>query len=92
MPLTAKDFDRVVDKLGMVTKPGKHQKALFYYEGKVATWTMRSHGRGDLGRVENAIKRQLLVNTQQLRDLVQCPMNREHYVAHLKQIGAIETH
>lgn len=91
MPFTTADFDRTVGKLRMVpTKGKKHQIYWLEHNGKKILWTMRSHGRGDLGRVENIIKRQLSVSAAQLRDLANCPMTRDAYISHLRNLNLIE--
>ena len=90
MPLTAEDLDRVVKKLGMQERARKHRFVFLEYEGKHVVTTARSHGRGDLGRVEFAIRKQLHVNGRQLTDLVNCPMTKDAYILHLKSIGVIE--
>jgi hypothetical protein len=89
--LTVREFDRIVNKLQMTAREGKHKFVWFEHEGKKILYTERSHGRGDIGRVENAIRRQLRVTAQQLRELADCPMSRDAYIAHLKQNGDIET-
>lgn len=91
MPLTVQDFDRVVGKLKMRERPGKHRFVWLEHEGKHVIWTERSHGRGDLGRVEFAIRRQLRVSGQQLKDLANCPMTRDAYIEHLKAKGIVGT-
>lgn len=89
MALTVGEFDRVVAKLHMRTKDGKHRVAFLEHDGKQVLWTMRSHGRGDLGRVEHAIRRQLRVSPKQMRALADCPMTRDAYMQHLADSGVI---
>jgi hypothetical protein len=89
VPLTVREFDIITGKLKMTARGGKHRYVWFEHEGKKILWTERSHGRGDIGRVEHVIRRQLRVNSTQMRDLANCPMTRDAYVAHLKAIGAI---
>ncbi|MEP7308200.1 MAG: hypothetical protein ABJA98_22070 [Acidobacteriota bacterium] len=90
MPLTVREFEIVIGKLHMVARESKHRFVWLEHEGKKILYTERSHGRGDIGRVEHAIRRQLKVNSAQFRDLVNCPMTRELYIEHLKKIGAID--
>jgi hypothetical protein len=90
MPLTVQEFDRIIGKLQMTARQGKHKFVWLEHAGKKILWTERSQGRGDVGRVEHAIRKQLRVNHSQLRDLANCPMTRDAYITHLKSIGAIE--
>ena len=89
MPLTAADFDRVTAKLHMRIREGKHRFAFLDLGGEQVLWTMRSQGRGELGRVEHTIRRQLKVSSKQLRALADCPMTRGAYIKHLKDTGVI---
>ena len=89
MPLSFQEFDRIIGKLQMKLRNSKHRFVWLEYQGKKVIWTERSHGRGDIGRVEFALRKQLRVNSGQLRDLANCPMTREAYIDHLKSIGVI---
>lgn len=89
MPLTTSDFDRVVRKLEMRERVNKHRFVFFEHEGKQVLFTERSHGRGELGRVEYAIRKQLMVGEREMRGLVDCWMSRDAYIEHLKKKGAI---
>jgi hypothetical protein len=62
MPLTFEEMDRVIRKLKMTGRDGKHRFVWFEHEGKKILWTERSQGRGEVGRVEFAIRRQLKVS------------------------------
>ena len=90
MPLPAKQFDSGMKKLEMSERVGGHRFFFLTDNGRQVVWTARSHGRGDLGPVENAIRRQLHVNSKQMLDLVNCSMTREMYLAHLRAIGLIQ--
>jgi hypothetical protein len=90
MPLTSREFDTIVGKLKMSGRDTKHRLVWFEHAGRKILWTERSHGRGDLGNVEHAIRRQLKVSSKQLSDLAHCPMTRDAYVEHLLAIGAID--
>jgi hypothetical protein len=91
MPLTVKEFDRVVRKLKMEARDSKHRFVWFVHDGKKILFTERSQGRGEIGKVEHAIRKQLKVSVRQLQDLADCPMTLDQYVAHLKSIGAISS-
>lgn len=90
MPLTVQEFDRILGKLRMTTRSGKHRFAWLEHDGKQILWTERSHGRGELGSVEFAIRRQLKVDGHQLKQLADCPMTRDAYIVHLKGKGIID--
>lgn len=91
MPLTDRDFDTIVGKLGLRGRSNNHRFVFLEVGGKKVVKTLRSHGRGDLGSVEYAIRKQLKVNSNQLRALADCPMTLEAYIAHLKALGVIES-
>ncbi len=74
----------------MKQRDGKDRLAYFYYNGKMILYTLRSHGRGDLGRIEHAIRHQLRVDANQLTNLKNCPMSYDDYVAHLKKLRLID--
>lgn len=90
--MTAEEFDRVVKKLQMTRAADRKKHQVYWFElgGKKVLWTMRSHGRGELGIVENAIRKQLNVSKQQFRDLAQCPMSLADYISHLQGLGLVE--
>lgn len=90
MPLTTRDFDMVVGKLKMTERPGKHRFVFLEHDGRKVLWTERSHGRGEIGRVEHVIRRQLHVSAKQMRDLADCPMTRDAYIKHLTAKGIIK--
>lgn len=90
MPLTTRDFDTIVNKLKMAERPGKHRFVYLEHDGKWVAWTERSHGRGEIGNVEYAIRKQLHVNGEQIRALADCPMTRDAYIQHLKTKGVIK--
>ena len=75
----------------MVSREGKHRIVYFEFDGKRVVKTMRSHGDGDLGNVEFAIRKQLNVDAKQLRALADCPMTRDAYVENLRTRGVIES-
>lgn len=90
MPLTSQGFDRVVGKLKMTSRDNRHRFLWLEHEGRKILWTERSHGRGEVGRVEFAIRRQLRVNSDQMKRLADCSLTRDAYIEHLRNIGVIE--
>ena len=88
MPLKAREFDTIVNKLEMTTRESDHFHAWLEVEGKVVVRTRRSHGSGDLPAAD-LIRQQLKLNERELRDLIRCPMSREDYIEHLRARGVI---
>src|SRR5258708_28542799 len=84
MQIKAKEFDRVVDKLKMVSRDSGDKICWFYYKGKKIVKTMRSHGSGDLP-CPDKIRQQLKVNEDQMRGLINCPFTLENYIDLLKE-------
>ena len=89
MILKAKDFERVVRKLGMRKRNSGDRHAWFEHEGKVITRTKRSNTAGDLP-FAHTIRQQLKLTEDDLRDLVACPLDRDGYVAILRRRGLID--
>jgi hypothetical protein len=63
---------------------------VLYYEGRAVLRTRISHGRGDIPPVIVAkLRSQLKVTEPQLRELIDCSMRYEDYIAVLKAKGII---
>lgn len=89
MPLTASEFDKVINKFGFTVKSGHHIQALLYIDGRVVVRTKRSHqSSGDL-RAHNQIRNQLKLTESQLREAIACPLDREGYLEILRGKGII---
>jgi hypothetical protein len=88
MTLKTHDFERIVKKLGLKTRNSGDRLAWFEYEGKVITRTRRSNQMGDLP-FSHAIRQQLKLNEDQMRDLLACPFGLPEYVEHLRSKGLI---
>ncbi len=88
MIIKAKEFDRLVEKLGLCTRNGADKLAWFEFEGKKVTRTRRSKGSGDLP-MQHSIRQQLKLNEQQLRGVFDCTLHRQDYVEILRQKGLL---
>jgi len=91
--IKTKDIRSALLKKGF-RSDNRHHEYFWLYVGerKTGVMTRLSHGRSEYGEDLLAkVKQQLGVTKQQLHDLVDCPMNREAYVAHLVESGRIKT-
>ncbi|HLG12469.1 MAG TPA: hypothetical protein VI876_11985 [Dehalococcoidia bacterium] len=88
MTIKDRDFDLIVSKLGFKTRETDHLHAWFEYDGKVVARTRRSRKRGDLP-MQNAIRQQMKLSDDQVRDAIRCTFGHSEYVAHLKSRGII---
>ena len=89
MPITAREFDRVMRKFGFRTRRSGDLIAWLEIDGRQVVWTKRSHkGSGDLPHYHD-IRQQLYLNESQLRDAINCPLDREGYLEILGRRGII---
>jgi len=69
----------------------KDIRALFFYEGKLITWTKRSHGAGKLdGEIPEFIRKQMRLTRRQFQDLIGCPLGLPEYIQILRTQGLIQ--
>lgn len=80
--LSSRDFDTIAAKLEMEIRDGDHRFALLRHEGRVVIRTKRSHG--NKSQPTHLIRKQLKVDEEQLRGLVQCWLTRPEYIEVLK--------
>lgn len=83
------EVDRIFRKLEMKVRNGKDQHAWLIEDGKYILHTMRSHGRGDIGRIAHFIRQQLKVNEEQFAGLRDCPLSRSGYIDLLRSKGLV---
>ena len=89
MPFTARDVVRSLKKKGFVEDRKRDHVFLLHYRGgqKTGPYTKVSHGSGneDIGDpLVRKMRCQLRLETsQQVRDLVECPMDGDAYIEHL---------
>ena len=80
--LSSRDFDTIAVKLEMEIRDGDHRFALLRHEGRVVIRTKRSHGSKP--QPTHLIRKQLKVDEEQLRGLVQCWLTKPEYIEVLK--------
>jgi len=84
MPAKVRDMRRMLtQKLQAVESPGSgHNKYLIIHEGTLVARTVLSRSYTEIDdSLLSAIARQLLINTNQLRHLMDCSLSREEYFA-----------
>ncbi len=77
MTIKAKDFDHIVDKLGLVVRNAGDRLAWFEYEGKIVTRTRCSHRKGGDLPFQNSIRQQLKLSKDEFRSVVGCHLARD---------------
>lgn len=88
MTIKAREFDRLVSKLGLRIRKSGDVLAWFEYEGRVITRTRRSKGSGDLP-MQHSIRQQLKLTEEQVRQAVGCTLSRNGYIEILRGRGLI---
>ncbi len=89
MPLTAREFDRLVQKFDFKTRNSRDLLAWLEVDGKVVVRTRRSKkSSGDLP-MQHSIRQQLRLNDDQLREAVSCTLDRNSYITLLRGKGLI---
>ncbi len=89
MTIKAKDFDRLIAKLGFHTRDSGDRLAWFQHEGKVAVRTSRSHIKGGDLPFQHSIRQQMKLNDYELREALSCHLSKDDYVSLLKRKGAL---
>ena len=86
--MTPREFDRIVGKFGMeISEGGNHRKAKFYYRGELIISTLRSRSPQEFET--HQVRRQLKLDTRQLREAIRCTLGLEEYVGILRGKGLI---
>jgi hypothetical protein len=76
------EFERIVQKLGLITRNSADRLAWFEYKGQKVVKTRRSHGNKE--QPGDKIRQQLKVNEEQLAGLISCTVSLEDYIGILK--------
>ena len=91
MSISARDIDRIYDKLEMEIRETHHRWAFFVHGDIVITKTRRSLGKGKLkGITPFLIRQQLKLNEEQFNDLLKSEFRREGYIDILRSKGIIK--
>jgi hypothetical protein len=77
--MNAREFDRVVTKLGMETRNTSHRHAWFVHDGVTIIRTKRSHGDSKFVP-ERLIRKQLHVDAEQFSALYGCTLSKDDYI------------
>ena len=88
MTVKAREFDRLVKKLGLTVRDSRDVLAWFEYEGKIITRTRRSKGSGDLP-MQHSIRQQLKLNEDEFRQAIGCTLTLDDYVDILRRKGLL---
>lgn len=89
MPLSAREFDRLIDKYGFETRQGRDLHAWLVVVGRVVVRTRRSKkGSGDLP-IFHSIRQQLKLNASQIREAIRCTLDRASYIEILQGKGIL---
>jgi len=86
--MKVRDFDTIVNKLGMETRDSKHRHAWLVHEGATVVRTKRSHGNRKF-IPEDLIRNQLHVDQEQFAGLNSCKISKDDYIKILTEKGII---
>ena len=90
MTIRARDFDRVINKLGFQTRESHHLLAWLEHDGKVVVRTKRSHTpRSRDLPAQHSIRRQMKLNEEEFRQALSCSIDAEGYVELLRRKDVI---
>ena len=89
MTIKAAEFDRIVLKLGLRTRKSGDRLAWLEHEGRVVVRTKRSETRGQDLPFQHSIRQQLKLNQDQLNQLIACTLDRDGYIALLRDKGLL---
>jgi hypothetical protein len=92
MQIKKAEIRKVFEKLKLDVRSTKHRYGWFVFEGKKILRVHYSHGKGSIpGKVSDKVRSQLKLSQRDFRELIDCPLSLEDYVAILKNKGLIET-
>ena len=88
MTIKDREFDHLMDKFEFKVRDSGDLLAWFEVDGKMVTRTRRSHKRGDLP-MQHSIIQQLKLSEEQLRQAIDCRLNRNDYIQILRLKGLL---
>ena len=87
MTIKARQFDRLVQKLGLKTRSSDHLLAWFEYDGKIITRTKRSRSSSSDLPMQHSIRQQLKMNQREFQNAVGCTLTKRDYLEILRKKG-----
>ena len=91
MQIKKAEVGKIFQKLKLEVRSTKHRYGWFTFEGRKILRVHFSHGKGDVpGRVSDKIQSPLKLCREDFRELIDCPLSLEDYVAILRRKGLIE--
>lgn len=91
MSITKLDVSKVFTKLHLEIRSTKHVYGWLVVEGKKILRVHYSHGRGELpGKIGEKIRNQMKLTPSDFKNLINCPLDYEGYVAILREKGILE--
>jgi hypothetical protein len=90
MQLKKREVQHILDKLEMDTRTTHHVIAWFTFEGQKVLKTRISFGKGDIpSKVTHKLRGQLKLSQADFIALRDCPLDRDGYIAILKEKGLL---
>jgi hypothetical protein len=91
MQIKKAEIAKIFKKLKLQVRSTKHRYGWFMFNDRKILRVHYSHGKGTLpGRVSDKVRSQLKLNQEDFRNLIDCPLTLENYVAILKRKRHIE--
>ena len=85
MAIKAHEYDRVVRKFGFQVQDSHHKLAWLVLDGRKVVRTRRSHVKGRDLPSQQAIRKQLHLTQEELREAVRCTLDRDGYIELLEK-------
>jgi hypothetical protein len=89
MTVKAHQFDHIVNKFQMKSRNAGDRLVWFKYEGKLVTYTRRSHKSGDLP-FQKSMPKQLGLTPNEFRQAAACKLDRDEYIKILRRKGYLK--
>lgn len=81
-----KEIEKIFRKLNLKIRSTKHNYGWLVVDGKKILRVHYSHGKGDItDKIVNRIRGQLKLSKKDFKDLIECPLTYEGYIAILKK-------
>ncbi len=88
MQLKKRDIQKIFQKLDLEVRTTGHIYGWLVVEGKRILRVHYSFGKGNIpAKIAEKIRGQLKVNQQNFKDLIDCPLTKDDYLAIIKEKG-----